>query len=180
MTIDLGFAPMKLSDGELVGIIDVPGHEKFIRNMVAGASGIDIVILVVAADDSVMPQTREHLDIMTLLGVRRGIIAINKIDLVDEDMLELVEEEVRETVSGTFLESAPLVSVSAETGEGIDELRNSVQALVRELPPRDDGGSFGYRSSGCSLQKGMARWSPVYPPVDRSNWMIGSSCYLPV
>ena len=142
LTIDLGFAPMKLDDGELVGIIDVPGHEKFIRNMVAGASGIDIVILVVAADDSVMPQTREHLDIMTLLGVRRGIIAINKIDLVDEDMLELVEEEIRETVSGTFLESAPLISVSAETGDGLDELRNSVQTMVRELPPRDDRGVF--------------------------------------
>lgn len=142
LTIDLGFAPMKLDDGELVGIIDVPGHEKFIRNMVAGASGIDIVILVVAADDSVMPQTREHLDIMTLLGVRRGIIAINKIDLVDQDMVELVEEDVRETVAGTFLETAPILSVSAETGEGIEQLRQQVQEMVRQLPPREQGGVF--------------------------------------
>jgi len=142
LTIDLGFAPMSLDDGELVGIIDVPGHEKFIRNMVAGASGIDIVILVVAADDSVMPQTREHLDIMTLLGVRRGIIAINKIDLVEADMVELVQDEIREMVSGTFLEDAPMIPVSAETGEGVDDLRQMLQALVRELPPRDEGGVF--------------------------------------
>ena len=142
LTIDLGFAPMSLDDGELVGIIDVPGHEKFIRNMVAGASGIDIVILVVAADDSVMPQTREHLDIMTLLGVRRGIIAINKIDLVEADMVELVQDEIREMVSGTFLEDAPMIPVSAETGEGVDELRQLVQSAVRELPPRDEGGVF--------------------------------------
>ncbi|MGE4614244.1 MAG: selenocysteine-specific translation elongation factor [Planctomycetota bacterium] len=142
LTIDLGFAPMSLDDGELVGIIDVPGHEKFIRNMVAGASGIDIVILVVAADDSVMPQTLEHLDIMSLLGVRRGIIAINKIDLVEADMVELVQDEIREMVSGTFLEDAPMIPVSAETGEGVDDLRQMLQALVRELPPRDEGGVF--------------------------------------
>jgi selenocysteine-specific elongation factor len=142
LTIDLGFAPMTLADGELVGIIDVPGHEKFIRNMVAGASGIDIVILVVAADDSVMPQTREHLDIMTILGVRKGMIAINKIDLVDAGMIELVEEEVRETVQGTFLADAPMLRVSAETGEGIDALRDQVQAMVRELPARDETGVF--------------------------------------
>jgi selenocysteine-specific elongation factor len=142
LTIDLGFAPMSLDDGELVGIIDVPGHEKFIRNMVAGASGIDIVILVVAADDSVMPQTLEHLDIMSLLGVRRGIIAINKIDLVEADMVELVQDEIREMVSGTFLEDAPMIPVSAETGEGVDDLRQMLQSLVRELPPRDEGGVF--------------------------------------
>ncbi|MGE4618211.1 MAG: selenocysteine-specific translation elongation factor [Planctomycetota bacterium] len=142
LTIDLGFAPMKLSDGELVGLIDVPGHEKFIRNMVAGASGIDLVVLVVAADDSVMPQTREHLDIMTILGVQKGIIAINKIDLVDPEMIELVEEEVRETVQGTFLADAPMLRVSAETQEGIDALRDQVQAMVKELPAKDETGVF--------------------------------------
>lgn len=142
LTIDLGFAPMKLADGELVGIIDVPGHEKFIRNMVAGASGIDIVVLVVAADDSVMPQTREHLDIMTILGVRKGVIAINKIDLVDPDMIDLVEEDVRETVQGTFLADAPILKVSAETEQGIDELRDQLQAMVRELPAKDETGVF--------------------------------------
>ena len=142
LTIDLGFAPMQLPGGELVGIIDVPGHEKFIRNMVAGASGIDLVVLVVAADDSVMPQTLEHLSIMTILGVQRGIIAINKIDLVDEEMLELVEEEIRDTVKGTFLEDAPMMRVSAETEAGIDELREVVVSMIDELPSRETDGVF--------------------------------------
>ena len=142
LTIDLGFAPMQLPGGELVGIIDVPGHEKFIRNMVAGASGIDLVVLVVAADDSVMPQTLEHLSIMTILGVQRGIIAINKIDLVDEEMLELVEEEIRDTVKGTFLEDAPMMRVSAETEAGIDELREAVVSMIGELPSRETDGVF--------------------------------------
>ena len=142
LTIDLGFAPMQLPGGELVGIIDVPGHEKFIRNMVAGASGIDLVVLVVAADDSVMPQTLEHLSIMTILGVQRGIIAINKIDLVDEEMLELVEEEIRDTVKGTFLEDAPMMRVSAETEVGIDELREAVVSMIDELPSRETDGVF--------------------------------------
>lgn len=142
LTIDLGFAPMKLPGGELVGIIDVPGHEKFIRNMVAGASGIDLVVLVVAADDSVMPQTLEHLSIMTILGVQRGIIAINKIDLVDEEMLELVEEEIRDTVKGTFLEDAPMLRVSAETGAGVDDLRDSVISMIDDLPSRESDGVF--------------------------------------
>ena len=142
LTIDLGFAPMQLPGGELVGIIDVPGHEKFIRNMVAGASGIDLVVLVVAADDSVMPQTLEHLSIMTILGVQRGIIAINKIDLVDEEMLELVEEEIRDTVKGTFLEDAPMMRVSAETEAGIDELREAVVSMIDELPSRETDGVF--------------------------------------
>ena len=142
LTIDLGFAPMKLTSGETVGIIDVPGHEKFIKNMVAGASGIDLVVLVVAADDSVMPQTREHLEIMSLLQVRRGIIVVNKIDLIEEEMLELVEEEVRESVAGTFLEDAPLFRVSAVAGTGIDEFRAALEEAIREVPPRDDGGVF--------------------------------------
>ena len=142
LTIDLGFAPMKLPGGELVGIIDVPGHEKFIRNMVAGASGIDLVVLVVAADDSVMPQTLEHLSIMTLLGVQRGIIVINKIDLVDEEMLELVEEEIRETVADTFLADAPILKVSAETGEGIEVLKEEVISAIAELPAKESGGVF--------------------------------------
>lgn len=142
LTIDLGFAPMKLTTGETIGIIDVPGHERFIKNMVAGASAIDLVVLVVAADDSVMPQTREHLDIMTLLGVRRGLIAINKIDLVDSDMVELVGEEISETVAGTFLEDAPVIKVSAQTGEGIEELRKTVESHVMDLPSRDEGGVF--------------------------------------
>ncbi len=142
LTIDLGFAPMTLSTGERLGIIDVPGHERFIKNMVAGASGIDLVILVVAADDSVMPQTREHLDIMTLLGVKRGMVAINKIDLVEPGYPDLVAEEVADLVKGTFLEGAPIHQVSAHTGEGLDGLRDAIDRAVRELPPHDPEGVF--------------------------------------
>jgi len=142
LTIDLGFAPMQLSTGETVGIIDVPGHEKFIKNMVAGASGIDLVVLVVAADDSVMPQTREHLEIMSLLQVKRGLIVVNKIDLVEEDLLELVEEEVRESVAETFLADAPIFRVSAVRGDGIEEFRSALEAMVHEVPPRDESGIF--------------------------------------
>lgn len=137
MTIDLGFAPMTLPTGESIGIIDVPGHERFIKNMVAGATGIDLVLLIVAADDSVMPQTREHLDIMTMLKLQRGAIVINKIDLVDEEMVELVEEEIKETVEGTFLEGAPIFKVSGETQEGIAEFKESLFELIKDLPARD-------------------------------------------
>ncbi|MFN0056977.1 MAG: selenocysteine-specific translation elongation factor [Planctomycetota bacterium] len=142
LTIDLGFAPFVLSTGERVGIIDVPGHERFVKNMVAGATGIDIVALVVAADDSVMPQTREHIDIMTLIGVRRGVIVINKIDLVEPAMVELVEDEIREAVKGTFLDGAPAYYVSATTGAGIPELRAALETHLRGLPPRSTDGIF--------------------------------------
>ena len=103
LTIDLGFARFPLPDGRVVGIVDVPGHERFIKNMVAGATGIDVVLLVVAADDGVMPQTLEHLAIMGLLGLRRGVIALNKVDLVDQELVELAEEDVRAAVAETFL-----------------------------------------------------------------------------
>ncbi len=142
LTIDLGFAPMKLGSGETVGIIDVPGHERFIKNMVAGASGIDLVVLIVAADDSVMPQTREHLEIMSILQVRRGLIVINKIDLVDEELVELVEEEVRETVEGTFLDGAPIFRLSAVTGDGFQEFLGALVEAIHEVPPRDETGLF--------------------------------------
>lgn len=142
LTIDLGFAPLELPSGERIGIIDVPGHERFIKNMVAGASGIDLVVLVVAADDSVMPQTREHLDIMTLLGLSRGIVVVNKIDLVEEEMVELVEEEIRELAEGTFLEAAPFFRVSAETGEGIPEFKEALYSAVKEIPARETEGVF--------------------------------------
>ena len=142
MTIDLGFAQLELEDGRRVGIIDVPGHERFIRNMVAGASGIDLVLLVVAADDGVMPQTREHLSIMGLLGVERGFVALTKIDLVDEEMVLLAEEDVRETVAGTFLEGQPILKVSSITGEGIDELKATLIAMAAATPPRGSDGVF--------------------------------------
>ncbi len=133
---------MKLRDGRTVGIIDVPGHERFIKNMVAGATSTDFVMLIVAADDAVMPQTREHLSIMTLLGVRRGIIVVNKIDLVDAEMVELVAEEVRETVQSTFLEGAPVQPVSAETGQGFDELMDLINRMVTETPAHEAEGVF--------------------------------------
>jgi selenocysteine-specific elongation factor len=142
MTIDLGFAPLTLPDGRLVGIVDVPGHERFVRNMVAGATGIDLVVLVVAADDGVMPQTREHLQIMSLLGVERGFVALTKVDAVDADMVDLAEEDVRETLQGTFLEASPILRVSAITGEGVDELRAHLEAEAMATTPRAADGVF--------------------------------------
>ena len=122
ITIDLGFTYFDLPGGDRAGIIDVPGHEKFINNMVAGVVGMDLVLLVIAADEGIMPQTREHMDILGLLGIEKSIIVLNKCDLVDEEWIELVEEEIREELSGTFLEQAPVVRVSAATGEGLDHL----------------------------------------------------------
>ncbi len=142
LTIDLGFARLPLADGRLVGIIDVPGHERFIRNMVAGATGIDLVVLVVAADDGVMPQTREHLAIMELLGVSRGFVALTKIDAVDEDVAELAMEDVAELVEGTFLEGAPVLPVSAITGTGLDEFRAQLLEMAGATPPRSSEGVF--------------------------------------
>src|SRR5438094_9153393 len=123
MTIDLGFAWLRLPSGQEVSIVDVPGHERFIKNMLAGVGGIDIALLVVAADEGVMPQTREHLAILDLLGVESGAVAITKRDLVDDDWLELVKAEVEETLSETSLAGAALMPVSSTTGEGLDELR---------------------------------------------------------
>ncbi len=138
MTIDLGFAHL----GEHATIIDVPGHEKFVKNMVAGVSTIDLVLFVIAADDGVMPQTREHFEICQLLNVPRGIVVLTKIDLVDADWVELVKEEVRQLFKGTFLQQAPIAPVSTVTGEGIAQLRGMIDRMMRELPPRPDRGVF--------------------------------------
>lgn len=132
ITIDLGFTYFDLKNGDRVGIIDVPGHEKFINNMVAGVVGMDLVLLVVAADEDIMPQTREHMDILGLLGIKKSILVINKCDLVDEEWLELVEEEIQEELEGTFLEGAPVVKVSAATGQGLDELTDTIQQLMSD------------------------------------------------
>jgi selenocysteine-specific elongation factor len=142
MTIDLGFAPLDLPDGRKVGIIDVPGHERFIKNMVAGSTGIDLALIVVAADDGIMPQTREHMDIMRLLGVRRGIVAVTKIDLVEEDLLEIVLEEIEDFVKGTFLEGAPVVPLSSHTGEGIVAFRAEIFRLIETMTPHTPMGVF--------------------------------------
>ncbi|MHB1126793.1 MAG: selenocysteine-specific translation elongation factor [Bacillota bacterium] len=140
ISIELGFAPLKLASGRQLGLVDVPGHERFIRHMLAGVAGIDLVMLVIAADEGVMPQTREHLDIIDLLQVKKGIIVITKSDLVDEDWLELVSEEVREAVQGTVLAEAPLVAVSSITGEGIPNLLEALDTVAAETPLRAGGG----------------------------------------
>lgn len=138
ITIDLGFTYFDLKSGDRVGIIDVPGHEKFINNMVAGVVGMDLVMLVVAADEGIMPQTREHMDILGILGIEKSILVLNKCDLVDEEWLELVEEEVQDELKGTFLENAPVVKVSAATGQGLDELKDTIERLTRdELEEKD-------------------------------------------
>src|SRR3954447_6922612 len=122
ITIDIGFAHLDLGDYRL-GIVDVPGHERFVKNMLAGATGIDLALLVVAADDSVMPQTREHLEILKLLGIRHGAIALTKADLVDDTTREVAALDIRALVNDTFLADAPLVRTSAHTGEGLDVLK---------------------------------------------------------
>ncbi len=133
MTIDIGFSKLELPSGILAGIVDVPGHEKFIRNMLAGASGIDMVLLVVAGDEGVKPQTIEHFDVCRFLGVKKGVIVITKKDLIDEEILELVKEEIRELVKGSFLEDAPIVAVSSKTGEGLKELVESIDSIARKV-----------------------------------------------
>ena len=142
ITIELGFAHLTLPSGIRLGIVDVPGHERFIKNMVAGASGVDLVALVIAADEGVMPQTREHLEICQLLGVKSGVVVITKKDLVDEEWLELVKEDIAEAMKGTFLEGAPMVAVSAVTGEGLPELIKVLDELVAQIPDRPAEGPF--------------------------------------
>lgn len=137
ITIELGFAWLDLPGGARAGIVDVPGHEKFIKNMLAGAGGIDLALLVVAADDGVMPQTREHLGILRLLGIQQGMIVMTKADLVDADWMEMVKEDIRETVQGTFLEDAPILPVSAYTGQGIEELKAMIAQWIDKTPEKN-------------------------------------------
>lgn len=136
ITIELGFASLTMEDGSRAGIVDVPGHEKFIKNMLAGAGGIDIAMLVVAADEGVMPQTVEHLDILSILGIKKGIIVITKTDLTGSELAEMAAEEVKELAKGTFLEDASVAYVSAHTGAGIEELKHLLLQMCRELPER--------------------------------------------
>src|SRR4029079_16436135 len=132
ITIDIGFATLDLGDFKL-GIVDVPGHERFIKNMLAGAPRIALAVLVVAADDSVMPQTREHLEILKLLGLHHGVIALTKCDLVDETTVEVVELEISELVCGSFLENAPIIRTSAQTGMGIPELKQAIADACQKV-----------------------------------------------
>ena len=142
ITIDLGFAHLQLTPALRLGFVDVPGHERFVRNMLAGVSGIDLVLFVVAADESIKPQTREHFDICRLLGVPRGVVALTKADLVDADILELVRLEVEEFAAGSFLAGAPIVPVSSTTGAGLEDLRRALAGVAETVPEKDSGGRF--------------------------------------
>ncbi|MBN1381436.1 MAG: selenocysteine-specific translation elongation factor [Deltaproteobacteria bacterium] len=142
ITIELGFASLHLSNGPTIGIVDVPGHEKFVKNMVSGATGIDLVMMVIAADEGVMPQTREHLQICTLLGIRKGLVALTKIDMVDDDWLDLVQDDLQTFLKGTFLEASPIIPVSAMTGAGLQELLGAISRAASEIEEKVDTGLF--------------------------------------
>lgn len=142
ITIELGFASLTLPNGQRLGIVDVPGHEKFVKNMVSGATGIDMVALVIAADEGIMPQTKEHLEICEILRVKRGLVVLSKIDLVEKDWLELVVEEITDFLKGTFMEGAPIVPVSSLTGEGIPELLSTLEVICAEIKERGEKGTF--------------------------------------
>ena len=156
ITIELGFAHLKLPNGQELGIVDVPGHEKFVRHMVAGATGIDIVALVVAADEGVMPQTREHLEICELLKVKQGLVVLTKTDVVeDADWLDLVQEDIRDFLQGTFLASAPIIPVSAATGEGLEQLLEKLQILSESVEARASSGDFRLAVDRVFTMKGF-------------------------
>ena len=142
ITIELGFASLDLPGGGTVGVVDVPGHERFIKNMVSGAAGIDLVMMVVAADEGIMPQTREHLHICSLLGIRKGLVALSKVDLVDNEWRELVADDIRNFLKGTFMEDAPILPVSALTGSGLPELLQALAHSASEIGAKSDAGLF--------------------------------------
>ena len=142
ITIELGFASLKLPSGQTLGVVDVPGHEKFIKHMVSGAAGIDLVMMIIAADEGIMPQTKEHLNICSLLGIRTGLVALTKIDMVENDWLELVKTEIQDFLKGTFLEGVPVIPVSALKQKGIDELTAALDTFVQNIPEKNDCGIF--------------------------------------
>ncbi|HEX3030921.1 MAG TPA: selenocysteine-specific translation elongation factor [Bacillota bacterium] len=149
ISIELGFAPLVLKNGEKVGLVDVPGHERFIKNMLAGVGGIDLVMLVIAADEGVMPQTREHLDIIHLLQIPRGIVVLSKVDLVEQDWVDLVSEEIREVLQGTGLADAPIIPVSATTGQGIPQLMEILEQEVALAEEKKGTGPFRLPVDRC-------------------------------
>jgi len=155
ITIDLGFAFLEEAGDLVIEIVDVPGHERFVRNMLAGAGGIDLALLVVAADEGVMPQTREHLAICQILRIKSGLVVLSKADLAEPDWIELVRDDVRRAVAGTFLAGAPIVPVSVKTGAGLPELRAALADLARAVPARIRIGPRGSRSTGVFTVKGF-------------------------
>ncbi len=142
ITIELGFAPLELGDVGVVGVVDVPGHEGFVRTMLAGAAGMDLALLVVAADEGVMPQTREHVAILDLLGIRGGVVALTKCDLVDPDLLALALDDVQGLIAHSRLRGSAIVPVSSVTGQGLDALRAALAAAVAAVPARDANDVF--------------------------------------
>ncbi|MFW6414792.1 MAG: selenocysteine-specific translation elongation factor [Thermodesulfobacteriota bacterium] len=142
ITIELGFAFLDFPDTPRIGIVDVPGHEKFVKNMVSGAAGIDFVLLTVAADESIMPQTREHLEICSLLGIDKGLVALTKTDTVDQEIVDLAREELQEYLEGTFLEDSPIIPVSSHTGYGLEELRSGILEIANSLQSQEDTDIF--------------------------------------
>ncbi len=142
ITIELGFAHLPMPDGERLGIVDVPGHERFVKNMVAGAAGIDFVMLIIAADEGVMPQTREHLEICSLLGIKHGFVALTKIDMVDAEWIDLVQEDIKTFLKGTFLEDAPIFPVSSITKDGLEPMREHIFACTKNLDPSRESNLF--------------------------------------
>jgi selenocysteine-specific elongation factor len=176
MTIDLGFAWLRASSGEMIGIVDVPGHEDFVRNMIVGAGGIDAALLVIAADEGWMPQTEEHLQILDLLHIKHGIVALNKVDLIDDPgWLDLIEEEIREKLKGTALCDALIIRVSATKETNIGELRQRLEELVSKVIPKGDVGKprlpidriftmkgSGVVVTGTLIDGALARGDKVY------------------
>jgi len=140
ISIELGFAPLKLPSGKILGLVDVPGHERFIRQMLAGAAGMDLGVLVVAADEGVMPQTLEHLAILDLLHTQKGLVVLTKKDLVDDEWLGMVKDDLRGALKRTFLQDAPILAVSAKTREGLDELLKALDTLASKTTPKPEGG----------------------------------------
>lgn len=155
ITIELGFASLRLPSGQTLGIVDVPGHEKFIKHMVSGAAGIDLVMMIIAADEGIMPQTKEHLNICSLLGIRSGLVALTKIDMVENDWLELVKTEIQEFLKGTFLEGAPVVPVSALKQKGISELTAALDTALKNIPEKNDCGIFRLPADRVFTMKGF-------------------------
>ena len=172
MTIDIGFAFLD----ENITLIDVPGHEKFVKNMMVGVSAVDLALLVVAADDGVMPQTREHFEILNLLDIPLGIVAINKIDLADKDWLELVELDIGELLQGSFMEDAPILKVSAETGDGVDQLKTTLLDLCKKVPDKQDRGIFRLHVDRVFSMKGYG--TVVTGTVNSGSLKIGDTVEL--
>ena len=155
ITIDIGFATLDLGAEYRLGFVDVPGHERFVKNMLAGISGIDLLLFVVAADQSIQPQTREHFDICRMIGVRKGIVALTKSDLVEPDILDLVKLEIEEFTKGSFLEGAPVVAVSSRTGQGLDTLKDELRRLSAEVPAKDSSRYFRLPIDRSFVMKGF-------------------------